>query len=265
MVKFISLSSGSNGNSYYIGNDTTALLIDVGVGARTIKRRLAEHDLSVDSVKMVLVTHDHVDHIKHLGSFTERYGLPVFATEKLKRALSYHFCTRGRLGGCVRSLKLDERTEWEGVQFTPFQVPHDATETVGYYINFFGTKFTFLTDLGEPTDVAVKYASMADNLIVESNYDVDMLMRGDYTAALKMRIMQNNGHLSNEQTASLLKRAYHKSLKNIYLCHLSQNNNTPALAYESAKDALSSIGVKVGSDVMLYCLPRCEASTKYCL
>jgi len=144
-------------------------------------------------------------------------------------------------------------------------VPHDATETVGYYIDFFGETFTFLTDLGAPTEDAVKYAKIANNLIVESNYDVDMLLTGTYTKELKMRIMQDHGHLSNEQTASLIRRAYHKELKNIYLCHLSQNNNTPDLAYGYAEDALHTLGLKVKSDVMLHCLPRCQPSSKFCI
>lgn len=265
MVNFLSLSSGSNGNCYYIGNEKSALLIDVGVGARTIKKRLAEKQLSVDTINMVLVTHDHVDHIKHLGSFTERYMKPIYTTERLQKALTYHFCTRGRLGGCVKALALGKMSNRGNVSFTPFLVPHDATETVGYFIDFYGETFTFLTDLGSVNDDAIKYAKMADNLIVESNYDVDMLVTGDYTNALKERILDpNKGHLSNEQTAELLRCVYHKELKNIFLCHLSNNNNTPNKAYESAEKALKGIGVEVGKDVMLYCLPRSEASLIFC-
>ncbi|MCK9625364.1 MAG: MBL fold metallo-hydrolase [Bacteroidales bacterium] len=263
MVKFISLSSGSNGNCYYLGNDRTSLLIDVGIGGRTIKKRLAEHDISVDTIDMVLVTHDHVDHIKYLGSFTERFQKPVFTTEKLHRSLTFHFCTKGHMGGCVKNTKPGEMTEYNGVKFSPFFVPHDATETVGYFIDFFGEKFTFITDLGEVTDDVVKYARLADHLIIESNYDVDMLIMGSYSPELKLRIMKGHGHLSNEQTAGLLKRAYHKELKSIYLCHLSENNNTPDLALKSAESALLSIGVRPGNDVMLYCLPRGMSSMKF--
>ena len=97
---------------------------------------------------------------------------------------------------------------------------------------------------------------MAEILIVESNYDVDMLMQGNYPPLLKTRIMQNKGHLSNEQAASAIKRLYHNDLTHIFLCHLSENNNTPELAYKACFNSLKEINVKVGEDVELSCLPR---------
>lgn len=253
MVKFISLSSGSNGNSYYIGDEDTAFLIDAGIGPRTIKKRLAEHNISISDIKFVLVTHDHIDHIKSLGVLADKLNIPVYATERLHKSLSVHFCTRGRLGGCVRKTTLEEAFEYDDVRIIPFEVPHDATETVGYFIDFKGVKFTFVTDAGNITDNIVKYASMASALILESNYDLDMLLHGGYTPELKLRITKGNGHLSNEQTASIIKRAYHRELKNIFLCHLSENNNTPEVAYKTVSKALKEIGAE---DVNLVCLPR---------
>lgn len=113
-----------------------------------------------------------------------------------------------------------------------------------------------MTDLGEVTDAAVSYASRADHLVVESNYDVDMLMTGSYPPELKRRILMQHGHLSNEQTSSLLRRAAHEGLRDVYLCHLSANNNTPRIAFESAQKTLGSIG----SRASLHCLPRSGAS-----
>lgn len=257
MTKFISLSSGSNGNCYYIGNDKVSLLIDFGIGGRTVNRRLAAHDLSLAKVDMVLVTHEHMDHIRYLGGFTERFQKVVFATEKLHKVLEGHFCTVGKLGGCVRETVPGVETECVGVKFTPFSVPHDARDTVGYYIDFFGETFTVVTDVGMVTDDVVKYCRKAQHLVVESNYDPGMLATGPYTPELKKRIMENRGHLSNEQTADLLKRAYHDDLESVFLCHLSANNNTPSLAFDSARAALNSVG---GEEVTLYALPRREAS-----
>ena len=257
MVQFLSLSSGSNGNCYYFGNGRTAFLIDIGIGARTIKKRLAERGLSLDSVDAIFVTHDHFDHIKSLGTFTERYQKPVYLTHTLEKALRRNFCTAGRLKGCVRFL--EEGTEaaiGEDLRITPFVVPHDATQTVGYHFSFSGERFTVMTDLGEVTDEAVHYASLADHLVVESNYDVDMLITGSYPKELKERILMQHGHLSNEQTSSLLRRARHEDLRDVYLCHLSANNNTPALAFDSAKKTLESLG----SRASLHCLPRSCAS-----
>ena len=110
MVRFVSLSSGSNGNCYYFGDDRGAFLIDIGIGTRTIKKRLAEHGLSIDSVEAVFVTHDHFDHIKSLGTFTERFRKPVYLTRTLEGALRHNFCTAGRLKGCVRFLEEGKET-----------------------------------------------------------------------------------------------------------------------------------------------------------
>lgn len=260
MTKFLSLSSGSNGNCYYLGNEKTALLIDMGIGGRTIKKRLAENGISLESVEMVLVTHDHIDHIKYLGSVASKLSVPVFATAKLTAALENHVCTKGYLSGCMRVMKKETFVEHRGVKFASFEVPHDATETVGYYIDFFGDKFVFMTDLGAVPNYAIDYCRLADHIILESNYDLDMLLQGSYTPELKRRIMEGHGHLSNEQCSDALKSIYNPKLKSIFLCHLSENNNTPERAYKSSADALSSIKVKIGEDVKLYCLPRRECS-----
>ena len=257
MVRFLSLSSGSNGNCYYFGDDRGGFLIDIGIGTRTIKKRLAERGLSLDSVQGIFVTHDHFDHVKSLGTFTERYHKPVYLTRTLEEALRHNFCTAGRLKGCVRLLEEGrENLVGTDLRITPFVVPHDATQTVGYHFNLSGERFTVMTDLGEVTDEAVHFAAKADHLVVESNYDVDMLMTGNYPPELKRRILTQNGHLSNEQTASLLRRCRHEGLRDVYLCHLSANNNTPEKAFSCAKKTLESIG----SQASLHCLPRSAAS-----
>lgn len=263
MVKFFSLSSGSNGNCYYIGNGETALLIDAGIGPRTIKKRLAGYNIDISSIEFILVTHDHIDHIKSLGIMADKYKIPVYATGRLHQALDQHVCTRNRLSGCVRKTVPGEASEYKGVKFTPFIVPHDATETVGYFIDFYGARFTFLTDVGEVTDAVIEYCRKANTIIFESNYDLDMLMSGTYSPALKVRIMKGCGHLSNEQAASAIKRIYHTHLDNIFLCHLSENNNTPELAYNEISRGLKEIGVNTGEDVRLVCLPRREVSGLY--
>ena len=259
MVKFVSLSSGSNGNCYYIGNESVAFLIDVGIGGRTIKKRLAEVGIPFDSIDFILVTHDHSDHIRSLGLFTQRFHKPVYATRTLHKALNRNFCTAGKMSGCVHYLTEGESEDICGVSVTPFVVPHDATQTVGYHIVISGEKFTVMTDLGDVTDDAVKFASLADHLIVEANYDVDMLIGGTYPPQLKTRIMSPNGHLSNDQTASLIKRSSHDGLKDIFLCHLSQENNTPSLAFKAVKETLE----KIDSQASLTCLPRMQTSELY--
>lgn len=263
MVKFFSLSSGSNGNCYYIGNEETGLLIDAGIGPRTIKKRLMEYGVTMDNVDFILVTHDHIDHIKGVGMVAQKYSKPVYATAKLHASLDNHPCTRCRLSGCVRRTAPGEPSTYKGVTFTPFVVPHDATETVGYHIDFYGVKFTFLTDLGSVTDDVIRYCSDSQVVIFESNYDLDMLLGGPYTPELKVRIVQGQGHLSNEQAASAVKRFCHKGLSHLFLCHLSENNNTPAIAYNCIAKALRSIGVEPGKEIELVTLPRRSISELY--
>ena len=260
MVRFLSLSSGSNGNCYYIGNEFVALLIDAGVGGRTIKKRLLANGISHQSLKFILVTHDHIDHVRHLGSVAKNYNLPVFAPEKLHAALASNICTREYIAPFRKIVPVNEESEYFGVKFIPFEVPHDAVQTLGYFIDFLGVKIVVLTDLGDITDEAVEYCRVADYIVLESNYDLDMLLTGGYPPLLKSRISNGHGHLSNEKCADTLKKVYHKDLKHIFLCHLSENNNTPEKAYRSAYEALREIGAFESTEVKLNCLPRRSAS-----
>lgn len=263
MTRFVSLSSGSNGNCYYLGNEDCALLVDAGLSGRAVKRRLEENGLSESSVRMILVTHDHVDHIKCLGSISERLRVPIYAAPLVSSVLMNNRYIAPHIGGCVRVINPGEHVENAGVKFCCFNVPHDATQTVGYYIDFFGDRFLFATDIGDVTDDLVRFGRMADHLVIESNYDVDMLMSGNYPPLLKLRIMNGYGHLSNEQTARFLKSAWHEGVRHVWLCHLSENNNTPQTAYDSAFKALKEIGASPGERTVLACLPRYDASPIY--
>lgn len=259
MLKFLSISSGSSGNCYYIGNEQTALLVDVGVGYRTIKQRMASVGLDISTVEMIMITHDHVDHIKGLGSVTSRLSVPVFATNTLHIAIEKK-CTSDSIYGCKRVVRKEMMFENRGVKFIPFEVPHDATETLGYFIDFFGTKFVFLTDLGKVPYKAFEYCMLADYIVLESNYDVDMLLHGPYPMELKARIIGECGHLSNEDCARTIEVicSRNKTLKGIFLCHISKENNTHERAYNCSLQSLSKINVRVPEDISLVALPRTE-------
>lgn len=260
MIKFLSLSSGSNGNCYYIGNDERAFLIDAGIGGRSIKKRLLQNGISLDSLKFVLVTHDHIDHIRHLGSVAKYYHLPVFAPEKLHSALLDNICTREYIQPFRKIAPLSSESEYFGVRFTPFEVPHDATQTLGYYIDFDGVRIVVMTDLGDITDEAIEYCKRANYIVLESNYDLDMLLTGKYHPLLKRRIIEGHGHLSNDRCAEIIEEITHKDLKHICLCHLSENNNTPEKAYSSANKALLNVSHFDASTIKVTCLPRRSAS-----
>ena len=264
MVKFMSFSSGSCGNCYYLGDGVNGVLIDAGVSLRRLKSALSENGLSYDSFGAVLVTHDHLDHIRHLGSYCKKLCKPVYATSVLHSALARHTFTSKFISSCRNILPDGLTADICGIGVRYFVVPHDATQTVGYSLEMEGHKFVIMTDVGRVTDEAVKYASEADTVVIESNYDMDMLLGGPYTDDLKMRIVQGCGHLCNDECASAIKRFYHPGLKHIFLCHLSENNNRQDLAYASAMKALSELGVEKGT-VALRCLPRTYPSDLFSL
>ncbi len=264
MLKFMSLSSGSCGNCYYLGSESGAVLIDAGVSLRRLKKVFMDYNLDTEDFSAVLVTHDHLDHIRHLGSFCKRLHKPVYTTSVIHHALARHTFTAPTIGPYRNVLKEDQWNEVAGMKVRYFVVPHDATQTVGYAIEVDGRRFVIMTDVGRMTDEAVEYARQADTVVIESNYDMDMLLQGPYTYELKMRIVQGCGHLSNDECASAIKRFWHPGLKNIFLCHLSENNNTHELAYQASLEALNSLGVEKGT-VALRCLPRQHPSPMFTL
>lgn len=264
MLRFMSLSSGSCGNCYYLGNDKDGILIDAGVSLRRLKKALQEHGLSTDSFSAVLVTHDHLDHIRHLGSFCKRLHKPVYTSETIHNALARHTFTASAIGPCRRVMGEGEWTGIAGMNVRYFVVPHDATQTVGYVIDVEEHRFVIMTDVGRMTDEAVDFARGASTVVLESNYDIDMLMAGPYTYELKMRIVQGCGHLSNDECADAIRRFWHPGLRNVFLCHLSENNNTHDLAYRCSAAALDSAGAAKG-EVALRCLPRQYPSQMFTL
>lgn len=261
-LKFMSFSSGSCGNCYYLECDGQAVLIDAGTSIRSLKRYMGISGLSMDTVQGILVTHDHMDHIRNLGSFCKRLGKPVYASAQLHNALARHTFTAPHIGACRRVLEEGRWNPIGNMQVRYFTVPHDATHTCGFAISVADRKFFIMTDAGRVTDEAISLASQADVVVIESNYDVDMLMGGPYPHELKMRICGGNGHLSNDECASAITRLWHPGIKAIFLCHLSENNNTHEAAYEASRAALESIGVKSG-EILLKPLPREYPSALY--
>lgn len=264
MLTFFSMSSGSCGNCYYLGFEDKGIIIDAGVSLRQIRKVFPANGIDLDKVCGILVTHDHLDHIRFLGSFCKRLHIPVYATETVCGVLSRHSFTSSVFASCRNVITEGEDTDISGFSVRCFEVPHDAAQTVGYSIIIGGHRFVIMTDVGRVTDEAVNYASLADTLVIESNYDMDMLMSGPYPHELKMRIIQGCGHLSNDECASALRRIAHPGLKNIFLCHLSENNNTPEKAYEVSAKALEESGYSKGS-VYLRCLPRTYPSPVFFL
>lgn len=259
MPKFLSFSSGSAGNCYFLGSGSKGIVIDAGVSLRRMKKALELHGMDFSSFSSILVTHDHLDHIRNLGSYCKKLCKPVYATPTLHGALARHTFAAPYIDSCRHDLAEGVWNDIDGFQVRCFQVPHDATQTVGFAIAIDGHKFVIMTDIGRMTEEALSFAQGADTVVIESNYDMDMLMGGSYTYELKMRICKGNGHLSNDECALAIKAFWHQGLRNIFLCHLSENNNTPQLAYACAFAALSEIGVPPGA-IHLEALRRRDVS-----
>ncbi len=247
-MRFISFSSGSCGNCSLLLGEHSGLLIDAGVGIRRVKKELDALGLGTQAISAILITHDHGDHIRSLGSFCKRVTPPVWTTPTLHEALSRHPFTRDWITSCRQDLQADvwnPVTEDFDVQY--FVVPHDATQCIGFAIRCEGELFVLMTDMGHTTPEALHWASQASTVVVESNYDMDMLLGGTYPEELKRRISHGIGHLSNEDCAQAVASFMHPGLRNLFLCHLSGNNNTPELAYSSALDALKTAGAEPGT------------------
>ena len=255
-IKFLSLASGSSGNCYFLGTDQYGILIDAGIGIRTIKKVLKEYGLSLSMIRAVFVTHDHADHIKAVGNLGEKNGIPIYSTSEIHRGINKSYCMTEKLSTSVRVIDKETPIELEDFRITAFEVPHDGTDTVGYCIEFDGKVFSFLTDLGCITPVAAQYICKAHYLIIEANYDEEMLKMGPYPTYLKERIAGSNGHMSNRDTATFLAENITEDLKYIWLCHLSKDNNHPELAYKTVELLLRSKGVCIGKDVQLIALKR---------
>lgn len=261
-LRLMSFSSGSCGNCYFLDVEGAGggVLIDAGASLRRIKQELFRHGLGFDDIKAVLITHDHLDHIRHLGSFCKKLGKPVFAAAPLHAALAEHSFTKDYIASCRRILESGKWNDVAGMQVRYFEVPHDASFTCGFAISAVGRKFVIMTDAGRVTDEAVSLMRQAEVVVIESNYDARMLREGPYPPELQKRISDGHGHISNDECADAIRTFFHDGLKAIFLCHLSENNNTPEAAFASASRAVASTS---STPVLLKPLPRTYPSPLY--
>lgn len=265
-IKFLSLSSGSSGNCYYIGTDEEGFLIDAGISARKIKKSLAEHNIDMAMIKGVCISHDHADHIAAAGYLGERMGKPIFVTKTTLEGMNRNWRMTEKIYTAHRFIFKEISFALAGFEITPFEVPHDGHDNVGFLIKRDNWCMAFATDLGRITPTVKRFVSRAKHLVIESNYDAEMLRNGKYSYFLKRRILGENGHLCNNVCANFLADNYTEcGWKNIFLCHLSNENNTPELALSTTTDALLKAGVKVGEVVNVHALKRDKASQLFIL
>ncbi|MDR1880271.1 MAG: MBL fold metallo-hydrolase [Tannerellaceae bacterium] len=259
-LSFLSLASGSSGNCYYLGTPEFGILIDAGIGIRTIFRALKEKSIDFSKILAVLITHDHADHIRTVGCLGTKYHLPIYATEAVHTGIERSRYVEESLGAARKIIEKEVSFMINDFKITAFEVPHDSTDNVGFHIEYNDHAFTFATDVGHITGTVSKYLCKANHLIIEANYDEEMLKFGSYPVFLKERVASPTGHLSNRETAEFLATHYHPKLKDIWLCHLSRDNNHPELAYKTVDIRLFNEGIRVGKDVSLTALKRSTPS-----
>lgn len=255
-LEFCSLSSGSSGNCYYLGNEFHGILIDAGISAGSIRKFLKAKGVSVTTIMGVLVTHNHVDHVKGLEVLTRKNHVPVFTTDTVWETLFKPPYQQNISGDCVRKIEAFRKFHLAGFDIEAFPVCHDAPETLGYHICYGSRKITIVTDLGHICETAAKYIKAANFLVIESNYDEKMLREGNYPYFLKERISGKNGHLDNLQTSTFLAEHIHRDVSHICLAHLSKNNNTPEKALQTLNNVFRENGRILNDKPSIHVLER---------
>jgi phosphoribosyl 1,2-cyclic phosphodiesterase len=257
MLRFISFGSGSSGNCYFLYTPTDGLMIDAGVGIRSLKKYFRDYGLPLTLIHHLFITHDHADHIKCVGSISHDLHLPVYATEQVHHGIDRNYCVARKVDVADRHTVEDGHTVEVGdFRVTPFSVPHDSSDNVGYMVEADGVSFCIITDAGRITDVMSSYIGRATHLVIEANHDREMLMAGPYPQHLKERIVSGTGHLSNAACGEAIAQHMGEQLRHVWLCHLSEENNHPELARKTVEATLRSYGIVAGKDLQLDVLKR---------
>ena len=243
MLKYCSIGSGSSGNCHYVGYKDTNILVDAGLSGKRITTGLKDIEVDIDKVKGIFITHEHSDHIKGAGIISRKFDIQYINMKVFENDKTYS------LGDII---------------IRPFSIPHDSEDAVGY--NFYaGTndKLSIATDIGQITENIRKHLYKSKLVVLESNYDPNMLMMGSYPYSLKRRVMSEEGHLSNEDAGKFCVELVKEGTERILLAHLSKENNFPELAYETSKGILAQNNIIVGQDLKLDVLSRNEVSDVY--
>lgn len=240
-MKVCVLASGSKGNCIYVENQGSALLVDLGISYSRLLSALAEIGESIDKVKAVLVTHEHIDHIKGLCVFAKKApDVPVISHRKTLLAVDQKFGTNF---SAFAKEDFESGFSLCGIKVQPFRTSHDAVCPVGYTLESENKKVAVVTDLGLVTPSVRENALGCSLAVLEFNHDHEMLFSGGYPQSLKVRIGGRYGHLSNELAADFAVDLIKEGAKNIILAHLSEENNLPSLAKNTLLNKISRCGL----------------------
>jgi phosphoribosyl 1,2-cyclic phosphodiesterase len=244
MITF-SLQSGSNGNSIYVEADGVRLLFDAGISGKEAEARMASHGRDIRSVQALIISHEHIDHVRCAGVWQRKFGLPIYMTRKTHAAMDVDL---GPLCD-VRYFTSGDVLEFGGITVHTLRTPHDAVDGIVFVVRCGQRRLAILTDLGHPFHELSMILQNVDAAYLESNYDPDMLECGSYSLQLKARIRGDGGHLSNGEAAALTGKLTRRRPQWIAVAHLSAENNRPELALEAQRAA-------IGRDYPVYLASR---------
>lgn len=256
-----SLNSGSNGNCYYVGNETEAILVDAGISCREIEKRMNHLNLKIEKVKAVFVSHEHADHIKGLPVLIKKYHLPVYITSATMRHGHLDFESH-----LVKTFIAHEPVRIGKLSITAFPKFHDASDPYSFMISCDTICVGVFTDIGRPCQHLINYFKQCHAAFLEANYDEEMLDKGSYPIYLKNRIRGGNGHLSNQQALELFVDHRPQFMTHLLLAHLSKNNNNPELVYNLFNAHTKKVKVIVASryqETQVFHINRSDASHQF--
>ena len=238
MFKFCSLYSGSSGNSLFIETQNTKLLIDAGVSSKKIENALNDINIDPSTLDGILVTHEHIDHVQGLGTLSKKFDLPVFVNQETLDAMPKQKDKISEKN--VKTFKISDKFEIGDLEIKPFSIPHDAANPCGFNIWKDNKKISIATDIGHMTNPILKSLEESLFIMLEANYDPEVLRCSPYPFTLKSRIAGPTGHLPNEVAGKTISHLLKSGLKNAMLGHLSKQSNFPELAYKTVVDELIS-------------------------
>ena len=238
MLKYCSIGSGSSGNCHYIGYKDTNILVDAGLSGKRITTGLDDINVDMENIKGIFITHEHSDHVQGLGTFAKKFNLPVFVNQKTLDAMPKQKEKISEKN--INIFKIEEKFEIGDLKIKPFSIPHDAANPCGFNIFKDNKKISIATDIGHMTRGILKNLEDSIFIMLESNYDPDVLMYSKYPYPLKSRIAGPNGHLSNELAGKTISHLLNSGLQQAILGHLSKQSNFPELAYKTVVDELMS-------------------------
>ena len=239
MTTFRTFASGSSGNAALLVSGQTRLLIDMGLSCRRICQCLSSVGLNPGDLTAILVTHEHIDHKKGLAVYTRKYRTPVYCTPGTARQL---IRSADELSAVLHTVPLNDTIRWPEIAADVLPTSHDCPESSAFHFTTPDGRIGYLTDTGYIPDKTARRMLGADLLVLESNHDLNMLWVGSYSYPLKVRVSSNQGHLSNAAAADFAAASAKAGTSTILLAHLSRENNTPALALETARRTLSGTG-----------------------